>query len=106
MVCAHYPCDAGTQGLPLPLSRLGVGAEGSGTPFHDHELALNLAFAGRKRWLVARPATDLALVSPDDLLHKVLPSAGFQRAWAKFERGGRAWECTQHAGEASCYAMI
>jgi hypothetical protein len=30
---------------------------GTGTPFHDHELAINMAFAGRKRWLVARPGS-------------------------------------------------
>ena len=87
------------QGGPRSLTRLGVGAEGSGTPFHDHEPALNLALAGRKRWLVARPATELAVVSPADLLRDTLPSEEFRHAWAELEGGGKAWGCTQQAGD-------
>jgi hypothetical protein len=81
------------------LTRIGIGGEGSGTPFHEHELALNLGFAGRKRWLVARPGTDLMLVAPHDLLHRVLPSQSFQTAWAEMKRRGDAWECTQQPGD-------
>lgn len=91
--------DGGGGAKGSSLTRIGLGAEATGTPFHDHEMALNLAFGGRKRWLVAKPATDLVLVSPADLLYKVLPSPSFRAAWRKFERGSRAWECTQHAGE-------
>ena len=42
--------------MPLPLTRLGIGGSGSGSPFHDHAVfALNMVFAGRKRWLITRP---------------------------------------------------
>eukprot|EP01047_Picozoa_sp_COSAG01_P051888 COSAG01_NODE_5398_length_4288_cov_3.443781_4_plen_86_part_00 len=62
-------------------------------------MALNLAFAGRKLWLMAKPGTDLALVAPHDLLHRVIPSEGFQTAWAEMKRRGNAWECTQQPGD-------
>ena len=94
--------QAGAASLDMErttLTRIGVGGTASGTPFHDHELALNLAFAGRKRWLIAKPATDLVLVGPQDLLYNVLPSAGFQSAWAVMEARGGAWHCTQQPGE-------
>ena len=51
---------------------------GSGTPFHDHELALNLAFAGRKRWLIAAHDTELLPAGPHEILHSLLPSPQFQ----------------------------
>ena len=41
---------------PPVLMRLGVGGAGSGAPFHDHSVhALNVAFRGRKRWLITQP---------------------------------------------------
>lgn len=41
---------------PPALIRLGIGGSGSGAPFHDHDvIALNVGFAGRKRWLVTKP---------------------------------------------------
>lgn len=86
-------------GLLLPLVRLGVGGTGSGAPFHDHMPAINVAFAGRKRWLVAKPGTELVLVGPNDLL-KMLPQQEFQAALAGLERGGKMWQCTQQPGEA------
>ena len=81
------------------LARLGVGGEGSGTPFHDHELALSLAFAGRKHWLIARPETELVPAGPSEILHRLLPSPKFQAAWGRLESAERAWSCTQQAGE-------
>lgn len=81
------------------LTRLGVGGTGSGTPFHDHELALNVAFAGRKHWLIAAPETDLIHASPHELLHRILPSTQFQEAWKRLETSKRAWSCTQLPGE-------
>ena len=42
---------AAASGL-TPLTRLGVGGTGTGSPFHDHLHAFNFGFAGRKRWLV------------------------------------------------------
>jgi hypothetical protein len=82
------------------LTRLGVGGTGSGTPFHDHELAINVAFGGRKRWLIAAPQTDLVHASPHELLHSILPSSQFQEAWSRLENSERAWSCTQLPGEA------
>lgn len=82
------------------LMRLGVGGSGSGVGFHDHELAINLAFAGRKRWLVARPGKQqVPASSPEELLHRVLPSAAFQRPWRMLGERGQTWDCTQTAGE-------
>lgn len=81
------------------LTRLGVGGTGSGTPFHDHELALNVAFAGRKHWLIAAPETELIHASPHELLHRILPSSQFQTAWRRLESSERAWSCTQLPGE-------
>ena len=81
------------------LTRLGVGGAGSGTPFHDHELALNVAFAGRKHWLIAAPETELIHATPHELLHRILPSSQFQAAWRRLEGSERAWSCTQLPGE-------
>jgi hypothetical protein len=98
------------SGLPAsgtfpPMVRLGMGGTGSGTPWHDHSTAINVLFAGRKRWLIRpRRATShkgLAFSSPRDLLERVLPSSHFQSLWKQVavESGG-GWECTQSAGEA------
>jgi hypothetical protein len=92
---------------PPLLTRLGVGGSGSGAPFHDHEvIALNFAFAGRKRWLVARPCRPgcripfrqggAAVYHPEVLLSQAqLPSAALHALGA----GGDTWDCTQHPGE-------
>ena len=48
------------------------------TPFHDHELALNLALGGRKRWLIARPDSQ-----PPEPGSTAAPDAGRERAWAE-----------------------
>ena len=93
---------------PPALMRLGVGGSGSGAPFHDHEvLALNLAFAGRKRWLIARPCrpscripfyqSGAAVYHPARLLREAhLPAAALRALGG----GGDTWDCTQHPGEA------
>jgi hypothetical protein len=92
---------------PPVLTRLGVGGSGSGAPFHDHKvLALNVAFAGRKRWLVTRPChptcripffkSGAAVYHPGKLLNEPqLPSVALRMLGA----GGDTWDCTQHAGE-------
>jgi hypothetical protein len=91
---------------PPALMRLGVGGSGSGAPFHDHDvLALNVVFAGRKRWLVTRPCRpncripsvgSAALYHPKALLNSdQLPSAALRVLGA----GGDTWDCTQHPGE-------
>eukprot|EP01052_Picozoa_sp_SAG31_P036601 SAG31_NODE_4597_length_3105_cov_2.095143_2_plen_466_part_00 len=91
---------------PPALMRLGVGGSGSGAPFHDHDvIALNVAFAGRKRWLITRPCRPTcripsmggaALYHPKMLLSEDrLPSA----ALAVLGAGGETWDCTQHPGE-------
>ncbi len=82
------------------LARIGVGGSGSGAGFHDHELALNLGVVGRKRWLVARPGRrQVPASTPSELLHQVLPSAAFQRAWNALAQRGQTWECTQRPGD-------
>ena len=72
----------------LPLVRLGIGGTGSGTPLHDHMPALNFAFAGRKRWLVARPGTELLPLGPTDLLALLDREPGFRKALQGLERKG------------------
>ena len=92
---------------PPDLTRLGVGGSGSGAPFHDHDVvALNVAFAGRKRWLVTRPcrpncripfyASGAAVYHPEKLLRqKHLPAAALLALGA----GDDTWDCTQIPGE-------
>lgn len=102
------------RGAPA-LIRLGVGGSGSGAPFHDHEVvALNMAFAGRKRWLIARPcapnckipfyAGGAAVYHPQMLLDRAPAPAGFEPGAAAALRlvgeGGDSWDCVQYAGEA------
>ena len=82
------PPPGGETGLLLPMVRLGVGGTGSGTPLHDHMPALNVAFAGRKRWLVARPGTELLLLGPADLLALIEREAGFRKALQGLEQKG------------------
>lgn len=95
-------------GAPPPaLMRLGVGSSGSGAPFHDHEVvALNLAFAGRKRWLITRPCrpscripfhlSGAAVYHPARLLREArLPAAALRALGG----GGDTWDCTQIPGE-------
>ena len=92
---------------PPALTRLGVGGSGSGAPFHDHEvIALNVAFAGRKRWLVTRPCSPdcripfyqggAAVYHPELLLNQAqLPASTLHM----LSEGGDTWDCTQHPGE-------
>ena len=92
---------------PPALTRLGVGGSGSGAPFHDHDvLALNVAFAGRKRWLVTRPCRPncqipffkggAAVYHPEKLLRQAqLPAEALRKLGA----GEDTWDCTQHPGE-------
>jgi hypothetical protein len=91
----------------IHLTRLGVGGSGSGAPFHDHDvIALNVAFAGRKRWLVTRPCRPncripfykggAAVYHPERLLREAdLPSTALRM----LSEGRDTWDCTQHAGE-------
>jgi hypothetical protein len=99
-----WPAAAG----PPALARLGVGGSGSGAPFHDHDvLALNVAFAGRKRWLVAPPcrpacripsAGGAALYHPEVLLSQTrLPAVALRVLSGA--KGAGTWDCTQHARE-------
>ena len=106
---AQFAQQRGSQWLgpdPPDLMRLGVGGSGSGAPFHDHDVAaLNIAFAGRKRWLVTRPCRPdcripsmggAALYHPEVLLRQArLPAAALRVLGA----GGDTWDCTQHPGE-------
>ena len=89
------------------LTRLGVGGPGSGAPFHDHDvLALNVAFAGRKRWLVTRPCRPAcripfyqggaAVYHPQRILREAGLAAS---ALQQLAEGGDTWDCVQHAGE-------
>ena len=93
---------------PPALTRLGVGGSGSGAPFHDHDVvALNVAFAGRRRWLVTRPCSPhcripfrqggAAVYHPEALLTEAdeLPSAALEQ----LAPGEDTWDCTQHPGE-------
>ena len=93
-----------------PLTRLGVGGSGSGAPFHDHDvIALNLAFAGRKRWLITRPCRPtcripsmggVALYHSEVLLSQArLPGAAL-RVLGGHAGDGTTWDCTQRPGEA------
>ena len=104
---------------PPALTRLGVGGSGSGAPFHDHDvIALNVAFAGRKRWLVTRPCRPdcripfyeggAALYHPEMLLSQARLAAdpvraglepGISAALHMLGEGGDTWDCTQHPGE-------
>jgi hypothetical protein len=105
-----------SEGAPAApsLMRLGVGGSGSGAPFHDHSVvALNVAFAGRKRWLVARPCrpfcripffkSGAAVYHPEMLLNQGAPPPGFKggaaAALLMLGAGGDTWDCTQHPGE-------
>ena len=89
-------------GAPPPaLTRLGVGGSGSGAPFHDHDvIALNVAFAGRKRWLITqacRPNCRIpfyrggaAVYHPERLLNEPeLPAAALRQ----LADGGDTWDC-------------
>lgn len=92
---------------PPPLIRLGIGGPGSGAPFHDHDVvALNVAFAGRKRWLMTRPCSPdcqipffeggAAVYHPAALLSRTqLPATALQMLGA----GGETWDCVQGPGE-------
>ena len=96
-----------THEPPPTLVRLGIGGSGSGAPFHDHDvLALNVAFAGRKRWLVTQPCRPncqipffkggAAVYHPEKLLNEAqLPSAALRQ----LANGESTWDCTQHPGE-------
>jgi len=47
--------DTATISL-IPLTRIGLGGQGTGSPFHEHPaFAVALAFYGSKTWLIARP---------------------------------------------------
>ena len=98
------------------LTRLGVGGSGSGAPFHAHHgvVALNVAFAGRKRWLVTRPCRPdcripffeggAAVYHPEMLLSQAPPGGGLIAGPAAALRmlagaDGDTWDCTQHPGE-------
>ena len=101
------------------LTRLGVGGSGSGAPFHDHDvIALNVAFAGRKRWLITRPCrpncripffkSGAAVYHPEMLLDEgrlqteppqVGLEPGLDAAMRLLGEGEQTWDCTQHAGE-------
>ena len=72
------------MGALRPLTRVGIGGSASGTPFHDHELALNLVVAGRKRWLIARPDSQ-----PPEPGSTAAPDAGRERAWAELSEAVR-----------------
>ena len=104
---------------PPALTRLGVGGSGSGAPFHDHDvIALNVAFAGRKRWLVTRPCRPTcripfyeggaAVYHPAKLLSqpglpttalRMLADANVLAREVHTAGGGDTWDCTQHPGE-------
>ena len=92
---------------PPALTRLGVGGSGSGAPFHDHDvIALNVAFAGRKRWLITRPcrpnckipfrAGGAAVYHPAMLLSDETEPPNALRFLGE---GGDTWDCTQYPGE-------
>ena len=93
---------------PPALTRLGVGGSGSGAPFHDHDvIALNVAFAGRKRWLITRPCRPnckipfreggAAVYHPSMLLSDESAAPTALRFLG--EGGGDTWDCTQYPGE-------
>jgi len=90
---------------PPALTRLGVGGSGSGAPFHDHDVvALNMAFAGRKRWLVTPPCRPscripffeggAAVYHPEVLLSQA------SVALRTLGSGADTWDCVQYPGEA------
>ena len=69
-------------------------------------IALNLAFAGRKRWLITRPCRPAcripfheggaAVYHPAKLLRNPHLAAAALRVLGA---GGDTWDCTQHPGE-------
>jgi hypothetical protein len=93
--------------VPPALTRVGIGGSGSGAPFHDHDvIALNVAFVGRKRWLVTRPCRPncripfreggAAVYHPNMLLSDEAQAAA---ALQFLGEGGDTWDCTQHPNE-------
>jgi hypothetical protein len=92
---------------PPALTRVGIGSSGSGAPFHDHDvIALNVAFVGRKRWLVTRPCRPncripfreggAAVYHPNMLLSDEERIAAALRFLGE---GGDTWDCVQHPGD-------
>ena len=87
--------------------RVALGGAGSGLIFHKHELAINVLFAGRKRWFIfedgdpempkgrimkmkaGRPYTTA------EWFASVYPRDEVQRMWLR-----RGFECVQEAGSA------
>ena len=86
------------------VERLSLSGSRGGVFFHVHlALALNVVFAGRKRWFVFHGSDDVMPGSRndpnwqktvDEWLGSVYRTAEVQEAWR-----WRAYECTQHAGE-------
>ena len=89
--------------MHCPLSS----GSGSGAPFHDHStIALNIAFTGRKRWLITKPCSPnckipfyrggAAVYSPRRLLNeRNLASEALD--W--LAGGDKSYDCTQEGGE-------
>lgn len=51
-----FPCDMASSPFHITTLQFAVGEDGSGSPMHFHQDAVNLLLSGRKRWWLQPPS--------------------------------------------------